>query len=387
MMKQFLLLILFGSILYKVPVYALPETYTKERETRLQNFFLSRGLNDFDQNLITEDHRKNLEDIVTLLERRDANNLRAQRKNLQKAAKLLESFEEMGDIRLDQRILRILSNLVRERQEDLYDSILDKCFTIKPIKNGNLIVIGGRSKEVDIVTDLLKVNHRASRATDCSGEGFDLYISQEEYQHILDNFDSYKETKDILSFLRYGDFPNNLFRLKEKDFYRGFSGVISQNQRSHLKGYPSTVHPNDLIVPQKKRSSLSFPIELSEFDKQCLSKKVENALLALTSENVSDIKRKAVREKNPLSQYILGILYTRGLGVPKNFIKATEWLERAAENGNPDAQFKLASHYEICLIKRPFFKKIISRQRPLLNFYWYMKAAEQEHAAAQCTLV
>lgn len=387
-MRQFLILFLFGLILYKMPIYAMPQLHTEEKDMRLQSFLLNSGLDDFDQNLITEEHRKNLESILALLDHRDTKKITTQRKNLKKAVKLLESFEEMDDIRLDQRILKILSNLVIEKQKDLYDDILDKFLTIKPIKNGNLIEIGGRSKEVDIVATQAQFNLRAARAPDNSGEGFSLYISQEDFQFILNNINSYRSTKDILSYLGYIP-PHNLFRLKEKDFYRGYIGAIYQTQISHSQGHFSPVDQNTLIILQKPSTPhlLPFPVELNEFDRQCLSEKTQNTLLALTLEKIPEIKRKARREKDPLSQYILGILYTKGVGMKKNFVQATKWLEKSAKNGNPEAQFKLASHYEICLIKRPFYKRIIMRQNPALNnFYWYIKAAKQGHAAAQCTL-
>tara|TARA_B000000565_G_C23761025_1_gene368429 strand:+ start:88 stop:1584 length:1497 start_codon:yes stop_codon:yes gene_type:complete len=388
MIKKLYFILFFISALYEIPTSALPKIQVEEREVRLQNFFLNRGFDDFDQNLIAKEHRKNLEDIVSLLDQRDTKKITTQRKNLKKAAKLLELFQDIDGIRLDQRIFNVLTNLIKERQRELYIFVLDRIFTIKPIKNGNLIKVGDHIREIDVDTDSPASGFCAARLIDYSGEGFHLYISQEEFQVMRDNINLYQSTKDILSFLGY-DLPFNLCRLKKKDLYRGHVGAISLTQISHLKGHTSPVGEHTLIIPQKliEKSPLSFPIKLNEFDRQCLSEKTQNTLLALTLEKIPDLKRKARREKDPLSQYILGILYTKGVGIKKSFVKATKWLEKSAKNGNPEAQFKLASHYEICLIKRPFYKRVMARQNPAINnFYWYKKAAEQGHAAAQCTL-
>lgn len=40
-------------------------------------------------------------------------------------------------------------------------------------------------------------------------------------------------------------------------------------------------------------------------------------------------------------QYYLGVLYANGKGVVQNDVKAREWFEKAAANGNTDAKARL----------------------------------------------
>ena len=46
------------------------------------------------------------------------------------------------------------------------------------------------------------------------------------------------------------------------------------------------------------------------------------------------------------SQYHLGVLYRKGLGVKKDLDKAYMWFRRAAEKGHPMAQYNLGVMYE-----------------------------------------
>lgn len=45
------------------------------------------------------------------------------------------------------------------------------------------------------------------------------------------------------------------------------------------------------------------------------------------------------------AQFILGMMYTRGEGVPKNAEAETKWLRRAAEQGHSEAQYHLSVRY------------------------------------------
>lgn len=54
---------------------------------------------------------------------------------------------------------------------------------------------------------------------------------------------------------------------------------------------------------------------------------------------------KAADAGNPDAQYILGLLCMEGKKVLQNYDKAIEWLEKAALQGHKDAQFNLASIY------------------------------------------
>jgi len=54
---------------------------------------------------------------------------------------------------------------------------------------------------------------------------------------------------------------------------------------------------------------------------------------------------KAAEKGDPDAQYKLGAAYSFGNGLPKNDIKSVEWLTRAAQQGQSEAQFELGLHY------------------------------------------
>jgi TPR repeat protein len=54
---------------------------------------------------------------------------------------------------------------------------------------------------------------------------------------------------------------------------------------------------------------------------------------------------KAATQGNADAQYFLGSLYDRGEGVPQNYAQARQWFERAATQGNPFAQITLGLKY------------------------------------------
>ncbi len=55
--------------------------------------------------------------------------------------------------------------------------------------------------------------------------------------------------------------------------------------------------------------------------------------------------RKAAEQNHPIAQLFLGILYDSGNGVEKDHKKAAHWLQASANNGNDQAQFYLGSMY------------------------------------------
>ena len=70
-------------------------------------------------------------------------------------------------------------------------------------------------------------------------------------------------------------------------------------------------------------------------------------------------------------------MYDAGEGVPKNASAAVQWYRKAAEQGNAEAQFSLASMYEE---GRGVVKD------STLAVQWYRKAAEQGDTTAQKSL-
>ena len=55
--------------------------------------------------------------------------------------------------------------------------------------------------------------------------------------------------------------------------------------------------------------------------------------------------QKAADRDHAYAQFYLGILYNRGDGLPKNFFKAAEWIGKASESGLVEAQYSLGLLY------------------------------------------
>lgn len=53
----------------------------------------------------------------------------------------------------------------------------------------------------------------------------------------------------------------------------------------------------------------------------------------------------ASRANHPRAQYMLGLHYAHGWGVPRNGIRAVEWFTRSAENGYAPARYHLGWMY------------------------------------------
>ena len=92
----------------------------------------------------------------------------------------------------------------------------------------------------------------------------------------------------------------------------------------------------------------------------------------------------AFRELNPLAangdarvEYLLGLMYVKGEGVPQDFKKAEYWWFLAAEQGHTQAQDNLGAMYTDGLGIPVDFKQAVR---------WYRSAAEQGEAKAQTNL-
>ena len=48
---------------------------------------------------------------------------------------------------------------------------------------------------------------------------------------------------------------------------------------------------------------------------------------------------------NALAQYNLGIMYSKGRGVPQDYVEAVKWHKKAAQQGNASAQNNLGNKY------------------------------------------
>ena len=80
----------------------------------------------------------------------------------------------------------------------------------------------------------------------------------------------------------------------------------------------------------------------------------------------------------PLAQCQVGFCYLEGIGVERNFEKAFYWCLLAAEQGDWDAQYNLASMYEDGL----YVEKDLEKAK-----HWYLCAANQGHKLAMKKIV
>ncbi len=87
--------------------------------------------------------------------------------------------------------------------------------------------------------------------------------------------------------------------------------------------------------------------------------------------------QKAAEKKHVDAQYILGLMYATGRGVPESDSEAVKWYQKAAGQGHADAQLKLGLMYAN------------GQGVPQSNaeaVKWCQKAADQGHATAQYNL-
>lgn len=92
--------------------------------------------------------------------------------------------------------------------------------------------------------------------------------------------------------------------------------------------------------------------------------------------NVAELRR-AAEQGDPEAQFQLGGLYERGNGVPEDVAEAAAWYRRAADQGYANAQFRLGFAYSN------------GEGVPLddaESIAWFRRAAEQGHDAAQWML-
>jgi len=84
--------------------------------------------------------------------------------------------------------------------------------------------------------------------------------------------------------------------------------------------------------------------------------------------------RKAADQGNTDAQVRIGVHYVRGLGVPKDYGEAMRWYRKAADQGNALAQYNIGELYENGLGVPKDYGEAMQ---------WYRKAADQGNAVAQ----
>ena len=135
-------------------------------------------------------------------------------------------------------------------------------------------------------------------------------------------------------------------------------------QKAAAKGYEKA---------QKKLSSMN-PVQASasvQSNQTSIEKELTDEYLASLSFN--EITSLESRTHNANVQYQIGWRYQNGIGVQLNIRTATEWYQKAGEQGNEKAQKELGFIYDM----KDMYEEA---------FVWYQKAAAQGNVFAQSCL-
>ncbi len=99
-----------------------------------------------------------------------------------------------------------------------------------------------------------------------------------------------------------------------------------------------------------------------------------HSFLLAENETVAELVRKADAGHTP-SQYRLGVVFKKGEDLPQDFYLAVKWFRKAAEKGNPDAQYELAmmqlsGQAPHVSIKEAFKLVVTTKTGPLEKLVW-----------------
>ncbi|NGZ29493.1 MAG: sel1 repeat family protein [Magnetococcales bacterium] len=93
------------------------------------------------------------------------------------------------------------------------------------------------------------------------------------------------------------------------------------------------------LIESARQGDVNAQLELGLMHFNTLENVPENAVKA------ADWFRKAAEKGNPVAQFYLATLYRDGLGVPQSDLEKVKWLSRASEQGDFHAQYALARSY------------------------------------------
>ena len=140
-----------------------------------------------------------------------------------------------------------------------------------------------------------------------------------------------------------------------------FAGLVSAQETTDIKKTIEKANAGD-VNAQLTLGILSFS---------------ENISLEESYKKAAYWYNKAAEQGNPVAQYNIGAFYYKGLGVKQSDSKAFYWWKKAAEQGNPDAQISMGFSY--------YGGKGIEQSNSKA-FYWWEKAAKQGNPDAQVRL-
>ena len=133
-------------------------------------------------------------------------------------------------------------------------------------------------------------------------------------------------------------------------------------------------HLNQLMTSPKMMESMSrASAQMSHFKAA-----TKLALLARTMIKFTvEWYQKAAQQGDAEAQFNLGVMYKNGDGVTQDYEKAVEWYQKAADQGYASAQFNLGVMYKNGDGVTQDYEKAVE---------WYQKAAQQGDAQAQFNL-
>ena len=108
-----------------------------------------------------------------------------------------------------------------------------------------------------------------------------------------------------------------------------FTGLVSAQETTDIKKTIEKANAGD-VNAQLTLGILSFS---------------ENISLEESYKKAAYWYNKAAEQGNPVAQYNIGAFYYKGLGVKQSDSKAFYWWKKAAEQGNPDAQNLIGKFY------------------------------------------
>jgi len=87
--------------------------------------------------------------------------------------------------------------------------------------------------------------------------------------------------------------------------------------------------------------------------------------------------RKSAERGNAKAQNNLGVCYTFGIGVERNYVEAEKWFSKSADQGNRVAYYYLGCYYDQGMGVKQDYAEAVK---------WFSKAADQGHARSQYNL-
>jgi uncharacterized protein len=127
-------------------------------------------------------------------------------------------------------------------------------------------------------------------------------------------------------------------------------------------------------------STLTASVMLVVVAGAAVAGKLEDAKAALNRRDYTTglrLLRPLTEQGNSAAQFVFGLLYYTGQGVPKNVVEAVKWFRKAAEQGDPNAQVMLGTMYRDGQGLPQNYTEAVK---------WYREAAEQGHDIAESEL-